>query len=172
MGIKIQYPAGKLQQFLLVVALGVGLIMMLDIVDYIMRDEESFDNRKEYCGVISDYYHDSNRKRIGKGHATWRLVVENQDSRKVYKVGADYIQNNIEFDQFRVGAKVCVEVIPTINEINLPFVSQIEVSGINFLDSEVVRKKYFEPLQAFVSWLFGLSCVLGFCVSIKYKKEF
>ncbi|MEY8241103.1 MAG: hypothetical protein RPT25_12225 [Cycloclasticus sp.] len=170
MGIKIQYPAaGEFQHFLLLVSIGVGLLAMLDIVDYIMRDEESFYNRKEYCGVISDYYHDRDRKG-SKGHATWRLVVENQDSRKMYAVGFGYIQNNIEFDQFRVGAKICVEVIPTITEFDYAFVSQIEISGINFLDSEGVRKQFFE-LKAHIFWFLGFSCALGFCVLIKYKKE-
>ena len=170
MGIKIQYPAaGEFQHFLLLVSIGVGLLAMLDIVDYIMRDEESFYNRKEYCGVISDYYHHDGKRLLH--HEKWRLVVENQDSRKIHMVGSGYIQNNIEFDQFRVGAKICVEVIPTIKEFYYPFVSQIEISGINFLDSEVVRKQYFEPLKTHIFWFLGFSCALGFCGLIKYKKE-
>ena len=167
----IEFPKSKLALFVLQASLGLGLIMMLHILDYLLRDDTSFEFSDRRCGTIIDYYHDRDKKRIGTGFATWRLVVNNQGNKEIYKVGANYIQNNIVSEAFNVGSKICIEISHTLLGFDTPFISQLEISGVTFLNSEEVEKAYFRPLAPFFYWVFGFSCAFAFFSLIRFKKE-
>lgn len=159
-------------KYLFVVSIAVCFVEFLYIIDHESRSEYLFDNKRQYCGEVVDFYHDSDRGGISRGSASLRLVVSTSEGLIKFKVDDGYVRNELFRLGGFVGNNMCVEIVPTILGFDKKFISQIYIGGRSILDASSVRSAYFSKREVHRYALFIFSLVVLLIVIYKnIRKE-
>jgi hypothetical protein len=157
---------------------------MSSLMDHnVFRDEGRFLDREKFCGVVKNFFDERNITKGAAGSTGRRAVgyykldvayTDTDDSKKFIRldITPSYINEPLRNQKNVIGRNVCVESISLWKFLLGDFIANIEIDGVNILDSEEVKQHYFrEPMQL-LYWIAIISIFIIFISRFKLKKGF